>query len=195
MTNFETYMDAEATSRVIRYYASVTVPGLLQTMDYARAILTGLGEWTPDDVSRRLATRHRRQALHRHCRPPDMTFLLDEAVIRRQVGGPDVMRAQLDRLQDWSIEPHVTIRLVPFAAWAHRASCGSFVVLDTIGPDSDDRGADDSGIVYLEHYVDAVRLGETERYLERFSRLEQAALSADDTVMALESARPGLAAA
>jgi hypothetical protein len=163
---------------------------LLQTLDYARAILTGLGEWTPDEINRRLATRHRRQALHRRCRPPQMVFLLDEAVIRRQVGGPNVMRGQLDRLQDWSIEPHVTIRLVPFAAWAHRAACGSFVVVEAMDP-----ATDGDGLVYLEHYIETTRLGEIERYSERFAELQQVALSADETVMALESARPGLAAA
>jgi uncharacterized protein DUF5753 len=187
---FETYMEVEARSSVIRYYASTVVPGLLQTLDYARAILTGLGEWTPDEVNRRLATRHRRQALHRRCGPPEMVFLLDEAVIRRQVGGPNVMRGQLDRLQDWSIERHVAIRLVPFAAWAQRPACGSFVVLETLDPASDG-----NGLVYLENYVDTTHLGEAERYVERFTALEEVALSANETVMALESARPGLAAA
>ncbi|MFI1584731.1 helix-turn-helix domain-containing protein [Embleya sp. NPDC020630] len=115
-------------SRIAQHSLGV-VPGLLQTEDYTRAIKAGPGErLSPEAMDRYVRMRARRQRILDRPSPPAYSVVLDEAVIRRRVGGPQVMAAQLDHLLDRSREPHVTIQVLPFASGAHAAALYSFVM-------------------------------------------------------------------
>jgi len=116
----------EAESSVIRQYDSSLVPGLLQTEGYARAGFESAGVVDHDALwSERLA----RQALLTRADPPQLYVLLDQAVIARQAGGPEVMREQLAHLAEVSTWPHVVLRLVPWTAGAHMGQDGAFKVM------------------------------------------------------------------
>lgn len=136
------YLGFEASASTIRNYEALYVPGLLQTEAYAMAV------YDVEDVSGELAEkrwegRQRRQELHDLDDPPAMTFVVDEAVVRRMVGGAQAMRRQWRRLREVSDYPHVTLQVLPFEAGVYRSMGRSFVLLEL--PDSSD-----PDIVYLE---------------------------------------------
>jgi transcriptional regulator with XRE-family HTH domain len=122
-------LEAEAAS-ILEWQVSV-VPGLLQTEQYALAVLSGYTEVTPlppGVIQRRLETRLTRQQVLTRDEPLEYLALLDESVLLRQWGGPAVMRAQLQRLADFSELPNVTIRIVPFKT-NHGSAVDSFSIL------------------------------------------------------------------
>ena len=130
---FSVHLDLESSSRGIRAFAEQFVPGLWQTEEYARAVLGARSVTsTPEQIERQVAIRMRRQQiLERHDPvPPEMWVVLDEAVIRRVVGGREVMRAQLGRLRELSDAPAVTLQVLPFTAGAHMAAYGAFSLFD-----------------------------------------------------------------
>lgn len=111
-------------------YADIGVPGLLQTPDYARAILRALGPVTnPDRLERTVAARIDRQQRLTDKEPLRLTAILDESVLRRPVGGPEVMRAQLRHLVDRAALPNLDVRVVPFSAGVHAGFLGPFTIL------------------------------------------------------------------
>lgn len=179
---FLTYLGRESSARTIRSYEPTLVPGLLQTEEYAWAVLTGRYQSSPRDVERRWQVRQRRQELHDREDPPAMDFLIDEAVVRRRVGGPGVMRRQLERLRQWSAELHITLRIVPFAAGLPAANEGPFVLLDFDEPYED-------SLLYREHVTgDVVSHDpeETSAVIEAFFALEALALSGRESVALLD---------
>lgn len=121
--------------------ATLLVPGLLQTADYARAVLTSAGV-LGQDMETMLATRLGRQAVLGNPRAPHYLAILDEAVLRRPVGSPHVMADQLTHIIDSATHPNVDLRVVPFARGAHTGLDGSYMSLEF-------RAA--WPIVYLEH--------------------------------------------
>ena len=159
---FRTYVDLEAAATLIRTYEGQYVPGLLQTDDYMRAVVRGAHlEDTSGEMGRRVRLRMARQTLLTREQPPRLWAVVDEAALRRPVGGPEVMRGQLERLLEASELPNVTLQILPFAAGAHPAMVGSFSILrfgDQELPD----------VVYLEHLTSASYLSKTDevdRYL------------------------------
>ena len=118
---FAAHLELEATARSIRTYEAQVVPGLLQTADYARAVLSAA--WVriePEEIERRLAVRMRRQELAAgRAKPLQLWAVLDEAVLRREVGGRRVMRAQLHRLAEAGRQTNVTLQVLPFRMGAH----------------------------------------------------------------------------
>ncbi|RGC70459.1 hypothetical protein C5N14_03165 [Micromonospora sp. MW-13] len=126
----------EANAVALRTCQPSLVPGLLQTEEYARAVLTGQGIHTPAEVGQLVAGRMARQELIDGPAPRRFTAVVDEAALRRVVGGPDVQRAQLERLVEWSALPHVRLYVVPAGAGAHPGLAGGFV-LATL-PDGDE---------------------------------------------------------
>jgi transcriptional regulator with XRE-family HTH domain len=141
---YATYIGFEAEATQIWSFDASTMPGLLQTEAYARAMFEGGASRLPDEeISRRVEVRAQRQLILKATNPPTVWFVLDEAVIRRQVGGADVLRDQLDRIIQVAALPHVDIQVVPFAVGAHPGTPGSFIVL---------RFADhtDPPVVYIE---------------------------------------------
>jgi transcriptional regulator with XRE-family HTH domain len=123
------YVGLETAATSIDIYMSLIVPALLQTADYARAVI---GAVRPDlparEVDRRVELRLHRQALLDRERPPALRVLLDDAVLRREVGGPAVMAAQRRRLLDDAARPAVTLQVLPIGAGAHAGMDGPFTI-------------------------------------------------------------------
>jgi len=159
---FRTYVDLESAAALIRTYEGQFVPGLLQTDDYMRAVIHGAHLESSEEVGRRVRLRLARQTLLTREHPPRLWAVVDEAALRRPVGGPGVMRGQLERLLDATKLPNVTLQILPFDTGAHPAMVGSFSILRFA-----DRELPD--VVYLEHLTNAVYLdkrAEVERYLD-----------------------------
>jgi hypothetical protein len=126
---FSVHLELESAAARIQTYEAQFVPGLWQTERYARAVLAARStRSTPEQVERAIAVRMRRQQLlHRQAPPPpEIWAVIDEAVMRRAVGGREVMREQLTRLQEIAETPLATIQVLPFSAGAHMAAYGSY---------------------------------------------------------------------
>ncbi|MEU0150937.1 helix-turn-helix domain-containing protein [Micromonospora fulviviridis] len=149
---FQSYLGLEAAAALIRTYEVQFVPGLLQTPAYARAvILLGHRGAPPAEVDRRVSLRMERQELLRRSDPPQLWAVLDEAALRRPVGGPEVMRRQLDALIEATAAPHIRLQIVPFDAGGHAAAGGAFSILRFGDQDLPD-------IVYIEQLTSAIYL-------------------------------------
>jgi transcriptional regulator with XRE-family HTH domain len=159
---FRTYVDLESAATLIRTYEGMFVPGLLQTDDYMRAVIRDASLESSEEAGRRVRLRMARQILLTREHPPRLWAVVDEAALRRPVGGREVMRGQLERLIDATKLPNVTLQVLPFGAGAHPAMVGAFSILRFA-----DRELPD--VVYLEHLTNAVYLdkrAEVERYLD-----------------------------
>jgi hypothetical protein len=171
---FETYLSLESAAATIRSFEIQFVPGLFQTEEYARAV-TRLGHQAASvaEIERRVGLRRKRQDVLTRSAPPRVWAIIDEAVLRRPVGGPMVMRAQLRHLIEVSMASHVTIQVVPFAEGGHVGAGGSFSVLrfeEQYLPD----------IVYVEQLTSAIYLeqrSDVEHYLEVVDQLSAEALT------------------
>jgi transcriptional regulator with XRE-family HTH domain len=159
---FRTYVDLESAASLIRTYEGQLVPGLLQTDDYIRAVVHDASLEPSEDVGRRVRLRMARQTVLTRELPPRLWAVVDEAALRRPVGGREVMRGQLERLIAATKLPNVTLQILPFASGAHPAMVSAFSILRFA-----DRELPD--VVYLEHLTNAIYLdkrGEVERYLD-----------------------------
>lgn len=124
---FSAYVSLESEAAVIRLYEPQYVPGLLQTPDYAAALLrVGFPNDSEEEIARRVSLRLRRQELLAKPDAPAVWAVLEETVLRRPVGGPDVMRAQIDRLIEVLGGSRVSIQIMPFAAGPHPGAYGPF---------------------------------------------------------------------
>jgi DNA-binding XRE family transcriptional regulator len=148
---FRAYVDLEQAASMIRTYEGQFIPGLLQTDDYMRAVMVRGPDDAPGDIERRVEVRRARQSVLTRRDPPRLWAVVDEAALRRPVGGPETMRAQLERLIEAARLPNVTLQVLRFAAGAHPAMVGAFSILRFADVDLPD-------IVYLEHLTGAVYL-------------------------------------
>ena len=124
---FKVAVGLEESATLIRAYQPQVVPGLLQTEGYARAVTAASFPAAPaDDTERRVALRLARQQLFQRAEPPRYWVVMDETVLRRQVGGPDVMREQIAHLINAARQPGITIQVIPFTAGWHPALYGMF---------------------------------------------------------------------
>ena len=124
---FEVYVGLEQAASEISTFEVALVPGLLQTPDYARAVIEAeLPDAPAAEVDRRTELRMKRQWDEAR---PDLWVVLDEAVIRRVVGGAPTMRAQLERIADAAEQPGQTVQIIPFGAGAHASMVSSFSIL------------------------------------------------------------------
>ncbi|WP_181769099.1 helix-turn-helix domain-containing protein [Streptomyces albidus (ex Kaewkla and Franco 2022)] len=122
---FRAYVSLETDAQVIRVYEPHYVTGLLQTRDYARAVIrAGFPHESQEALEHRVDLRLRRQALLGTPDAPTLWVVLEEAALRRDVGGPVVMRGQLERLIEASEQPNITLRIVPLAAGPHPGTGG-----------------------------------------------------------------------
>ncbi len=146
---FEPYLGLEQGASVIRSYEVQFIPGLLQTEDYARAVIQlGHSDAKEAEIERRVHMRMERQRLLTRPDPPRVWVVIDEAAFRRPVGGAATMRGQIRHLLDIAALPHLTIEMVPFSAGGHAAAGGPITIL---------RFAQDAipDMVYLEHLTHA----------------------------------------
>jgi transcriptional regulator with XRE-family HTH domain len=124
---FSAYVSLESEASVIRLYEPHYVPGLLQTHDYAAALMhIGFPNETKEDIDRRVALRLKRQDLLSKSEAPAVWAVLDETVLRRPVGGAEVMRTQIDRLNEVLDMPKVRIQILRFSVGAHPGAFGPF---------------------------------------------------------------------
>jgi hypothetical protein len=165
---FQSYLGLEASAALIRTYEVQFVPGLLQTEGYARAVvLLGHGRAGPDEINRRVSLRMRRQAVLDRDEPAQLWAVVDEAALRRPIGGPEVMRAQLEALLEASGRPNVRLQIVPFNAGGHSAAGGAFTILRFPDQELPD-------VVYIEQLTSALYLDkrdDVEHYLAAMERL------------------------
>jgi transcriptional regulator with XRE-family HTH domain len=158
----------------VETFQTMGVHGLLQTADHARAVLMARHRTASQErIDRAVAARELRQRRLDDEHPLQLAAVLDEAVLRRAVGGPEMMRAQLRYLAERAALPHVEIRVIPFAAGAHASLAGGFDVL---------RFRDEHDAVYLETRGGVMYLERSEPFIEVLRELRSAALSAEDSV-------------
>jgi transcriptional regulator with XRE-family HTH domain len=130
-TWFRPWADVEAAATQLRLFEHSVVPGLLQTEEYARAVLATRPGVTEDDLAEMVAARVERQAILGRDKPPRLWVVIDEAVLHRQAGGAKIMADQLEHLADMAERPSVTIEVVPYSAGPHYALSGAFAIADT----------------------------------------------------------------
>jgi transcriptional regulator with XRE-family HTH domain len=179
---FETYVGLEAAAATIRSFEVQFVHGLFQTEDYARAVSRLRKTASDDEIERRVALRLKRQELLSRPNPPYIWSVMDEAVLRRAVGGPAVMRAQFKHLIEVAEFPHVTLQVVPFARGVHSGESGSFTVLRF-----EERYLPD--LVYIEQLTGATYLdqrSDVEHYLAVVDELSTVALTPAGTTHFIE---------
>jgi transcriptional regulator with XRE-family HTH domain len=167
------YVGLEAAADEIRSYEVLVVPGLMQTEDYARAMIRAARPDIGDDeVEQRVRVRMNRQSLLTQDDPLNVSVVLDEAVLHRPVGGPGVMRRQLERLCEVAVLPNVTLQVLPFAAGAHGGMDGTFSMLLFHEPTNHDLvfAANAAGGLFLE------KEDEVKRYAVIFNLLRSSAL-------------------
>jgi transcriptional regulator with XRE-family HTH domain len=127
---YTTYIGFEGEAESVWNYESLYIPGLLQIEHYARAAIRGtLPQASNDEVERRVEVRMARQDVLRNDEPLKLWSIIDEAALRRKVGGPEIMRAQLEHLMEASELPNVTFQIIPFDVGAHPGMPGSFVLM------------------------------------------------------------------
>jgi len=176
---FQTYVGLEEAAALIRTYEVQFIPGLLQSEEYARAVF---GQTRPvisdEELERRLSLRMRRQKLLTDGQSPRLWAVIDEAALRRPVGGPKVMRAQVQYLIDIAQQPNVVIQVMPFRFGAHAGESGAFSILRFPEQDLAD-------VVYLEQLTSALYLDkrdDVDAYIQVMERLCVDSLTPDQTI-------------
>jgi transcriptional regulator with XRE-family HTH domain len=171
----QAYLDLEAAASLIRTYEIQFVPGLLQTEAYARAVINlGHSGAKPDEIDRRVSVRMARKQLLTRADAPQLWVVLDEAVLRRPIGGRDVMRAQLEALMQANTMPNVRLQILPFRVGGHAATGGAFSILRFAEQELPD-------VVYVESLTNAY-------YIERQEEVDQYSLAAGR--LSVEAERP-----
>jgi transcriptional regulator with XRE-family HTH domain len=174
---FSTYIDLETAAVALNCYMSSVVPGILQTPEYAQAMhLAGFQGYSDDEIDKHVEVRMRRQARLVSELPLRLAVVLDEAVLRRVVGGPSVMGAQLDRLVEVSRLPHIDIQVIPYEVGAHPAMESNFNILEF--------DSSSLNVVYVEGLVGWIYLHKQQdirRYWMVFERLREIALTPQES--------------
>src|SRR5690606_30935278 len=181
---FEVYVGLEEAASIIRSYELQFVPGLLQTEEYARAVvMLGHGDAPGEEIERRVALRMKRQRRLTEPGAPKLWAVVDEAALHRPLGGTGAMRRQIEHLIEMATLPNVTLQIVPFAKGGHAAAGGPFSILRFTGAELPD-------VVYLEQLASAVYLDkpeETDKYMVVMDRLCVDAAPASETARFLGS--------
>ncbi|GIF05704.1 helix-turn-helix domain-containing protein [Actinoplanes siamensis] len=167
-TWFQNYLDLEQAASLIRTYEVQFVPGLLQTDAYARAVIRlGHGNATTDEIERRARLRMERQKVLQRPDAPRLWAVLDEAALRRPIGGRPVLREQILALIETCESPNVRLQVVPFNSGGHAAAGGAFSILRFPHEELPD-------VVYIEHLTSALYLDkreEVDHYAAAIGRL------------------------
>ena len=177
------YVGLESAASRIRSYEQQVIPGLLQSEEYAIAMIrTARSSDTDAELDRRVRVRMERQSLLIQDDPIDLWVVLDEAVVSRPVGGDDVMRDQLVRLVEAAELPNVTLQILPFQVGAHAGMDGPFAILDF--PE-----AEDPDVVYAESATGGLFLekaDELQKYGTIFDTIQSTALTPEESTKMIE---------
>ncbi|MEU8551044.1 helix-turn-helix transcriptional regulator [Streptomyces roseoverticillatus] len=183
---FSAFVSLEGEANLIRAYEPHYVPGLLQTERYARAVLRAGQPHAPEaDIERAVAVRRERQSLLTREGAPLLWVVMDETVLRRPIGGPDIMREQVSRLAEATAMPNVRLQVMPFAAGPHPAMYGPFHIFRFPLPELPD-------IAYAENLVGASYFDQREdvsAFLEALDRMCAQAAPAQTTEAVLGGIR------
>ena len=183
----KSYLGLEQAARLIRSYDVQFVAGLLQTPDYARAVFSLPGGSFDERADRQLAVRMRRQEILHRADPPHLWAVIDEAALRRRVGGTAVMRAQIEHLLEMSRLRHVNVQVLPFRAGGHPVG-GPIILLRFAGDLLPD-------VVYLEQLMSAIYPSSPADLAHYWDLLNKLATEADPPIansMLLEQIRKEL---
>ncbi|MFJ4920769.1 helix-turn-helix domain-containing protein [Streptomyces sp. NPDC088725] len=174
---FSGYVSLEEAAKTIRSYEPHFVPGLFQTEDYARAILTAgsVGQSDPAGIERHVALRLERQAQLTRPGAPNFWAVMDETVLCRPVGSTEVMRAQVDRLLDVTELPHVTLQIAEFASGHHPGTYSPFVLFRFAEPEVPD-------MVYIEYLTGALYLDRPHEVSEHMEAMDRVVAHAESAV-------------
>jgi hypothetical protein len=170
----------EETATVIQYFHPELVHGLVQTEDYAHALISAHPEHRPSDIPRLVQARMARQSRLTGSSPPELHLVLSEAAVRQRIGGPAVMRAQLRHLSALAERPNVHVGVIPFTAGAHPSNGAPFTLLASPALKT---------VVYLENLTDGIFVDEPDRvarYEAAFKQLSGLALPQGETVALLD---------
>ncbi|MFD0968540.1 helix-turn-helix domain-containing protein [Plantactinospora endophytica] len=182
---FQSYLGLEAAAALIRAYEVQYIPGLLQTRDYARAVVLLAHDGAPpDEIERRVELRMDRQKVLTRPGAPQLWAVVDEAALRRPIGGIDVMRGQIEHLIEAGRLPNVTVQVIPFRAGGHAAAGGAFSLLRFPDQELPD-------VVYMEQLTSALYLDkrdDVDYYAAAMERLCVEAVSPTDTPAFLRAA-------
>jgi transcriptional regulator with XRE-family HTH domain len=179
-------IEYESAASSIRQFETTFIPGILQTKEYARAVLRNF--YADEPAAEMVELRTRREDLLRRDGAPQYFFILDEPVIERLAGGPAVMRSQLQRLIDATELPNVTIQVVPLSAGLHPGVGGPFELIQF--PETAD-----SDVVFFEtrdRDIISDDPKDTRVSLKAFERIEKLSLSPDDSVARINEIIKGL---
>ena len=180
---FSTYVGMESEASAIRTYECQMVPGLLQTEQYARAAFAGAPvPMRDDEVEGQVSLRLERQAILTADDPPHLRVVIDEGAVRRLVGGPAVMRQQIDRLIEESHRSNIQILMLPYAAGV--GFDGSFVILDFPPLPAPYPDAAEDRMVYVDTLTGALYLerpGEVSMYAAAYEQLQALSLGPKQT--------------
>lgn len=175
---FTTYVGMESEASVIRTYECQMVPGLLQTRDYARAAFRGAPvPLRDDDVERQVSLRMERQSILTSDEPPVLRVVIDEGAVRRLVGGPAVMKAQIERLIEAGGSTNIQVLMLPYAAGV--GFDGSFVILNFPPLPEPYPDAAEDRMVYVDTLTGALYLerpAEVETYAAAYEQLQALSL-------------------
>ncbi|MEV6996950.1 helix-turn-helix transcriptional regulator [Streptomyces sp. NPDC093982] len=181
-TTYRDFISLESQASAMRTLETSVVPGLLQTPEYARAVTRAAVGGLDDDADERLdalvAVRLARQDVLRAEPPLELSAVLDEAVLRREIGGPEVMERQLRRLVEAARLPQVRLQVLPFAAGEHIGITGPFVIFSF-------SRTSDLDVVVLDHLTSSLYLERKEdlqAYTEAFNALRIHALSPEESM-------------
>ncbi|MEU6914576.1 helix-turn-helix domain-containing protein [Streptomyces olindensis] len=176
---YRDFISLESQASAMRTLETTVVPGLLQTPEYARAVTSAAVEGLSEDrLDTLVEVRLARQDVLRADPPLELSAVLDEAVLRREVGGPGVMARQLERLVEAARLPQVRLQVLPFAAGAHIGVTGPFVIFSF-------SSTSDLDVVVLDHLTSSLYLERKEdlrAYTEAFNALQIHALSPEDSL-------------
>jgi transcriptional regulator with XRE-family HTH domain len=179
------YIGLEEAATSITSFTMYYVPALLQTEDYARAIIKGIApKIDPRILQRRVEVRLRRQQLLVQDKPPRYRVLLDEAALHRRVGGSAVMAAQLDKVLELELDGKATVQVIPFDVGAHAGQDSNFVLFDFEKPLE--------SVVFVEGLINhqyQERKLDLDRYREAIESLRDSALSPRDSVLRITEMR------
>jgi len=185
--DLSTFYALENDAESERFYGQILVPGILQTRQYAEEVVrAGLLAAPPGEVARRVEARLTRQRLLDQEHPLRLNIVLDEGALRRQVGGPDVMAAQIAHLVEMGQRQNISVQILPFNRGAHMGMTGSFALLRFPGPPT-------SYVAYLENLTDELFIeneAEAFHYQLAFDRLSELALGPEESaILAAQIAR------